>query len=152
MLPFPASVEGAIALTGGGAVLTALGCGVRGLPGRGAGSVLTELSGSAVLVVNDNIVVVVEGVVVFVALCWGVETFPGAGGDAVFKALSTEVGILPAGGGGTVLDSFWEGASFLPENGAGAVLTELGLEVVVVFLDGETTAFAVEAGGGIFLV
>lgn len=33
---------------------------------------------------------------------------------------------------------------FLPENGAGAVLTELGLEVVVVFLNGETTVFGVE--------
>lgn len=80
------------------------------------------------------------------------ETFPGAGGAAVFRALSREVGILPAGGGEAVLDSFWEGVGFLPENGAGAVLTELGLEVVVVFLDGETTVFAVEVGNEIFLV
>lgn len=142
MVPFAASGEGAVTLTGRRAVLTVLGCGVRGLPGRSC----------AALVLNVNIVVVVEGVVVFVALGWGVETFPGAGGDAVLSALSTEVGILPAGGGDAGLDSVWEGVSFLPESGAGAVLAELGLEVVVVFLDGETTVLAVEVGGEIFLV
>ncbi len=86
MALFSASVEATVTLTGGRAVLTVLGCGVRGLPGRSAGSVLTELGGGVVLVVNVNIVVVVEGVVVFEALGWGVETFPGAGGDAVFRA------------------------------------------------------------------
>lgn len=94
--------------------------------------------------VNVNTVVFVEGVVVFKVFGCGVETFPGAGGDAVFRALSRDVGILPAGGGEAVLDSFWEGVGFLPRNGAGAVLTELGLIVVdVVFLDDETV-FAVE--------
>lgn len=89
--------------------------------------------------VNVNTVVFVEGVVVFKVFGCGVETFPGAGGDAVFRALSRDVGILPAGGGEAVLDSFWEGVGFLPRNGAGAVLTELGLIVVdVVFLDDET--------------
>ncbi len=60
--------------------------------------------------------------------------------------------ILPAGGGEAVLDSFWKGVGFLPKNGAGAVLTELGLEVVVVFLDSETTVFAVDVGGETFLL
>ncbi len=152
MVLFSVSVEGTITLTGGRAVLTVLGCGVKGFSGRGAGSVLTELSGGVVLVVNVNIVVVVEGVVVFKALGWGLETFPGAGGGAVFRALNREVGILPTGGGETVLDSFWDGVGFLPENGAGAVLTELGLEVVVVFLDGESTVFAVDVGNEILLV
>lgn len=123
-----------------------------GLPGRGAGSVLTELSAGVVLVVNVNIVVVVEGGVVFKAAGWGVEIFPGAGGGAVFRALSRVVVILPTGGGEAFLDSFWEGVGFLPDKGAGAVLTELGLAVVVVFLDGETTVFAVEVGDEIFLV
>lgn len=100
------------------------------------------------LVVNVKTVVVVDGVVAFEALGWGVETFPGAGGDAVFRALRREVGILPAGGGEAALESFWEGEGFLPENDAGAVLT--GLDVVVVFLDGDGTVFTVV--GEIFLV
>jgi len=100
------------------------------------------------LVVNVDIVVVVEGVVVFKAL---VDTFPGAGGGAVFKAFSREVGIFPTGGGvEAVLDSLWKGVGFLPENGAGAVLTELGLVVVEVFLD--SAVFAVEVGDDTFLV
>lgn len=40
---------------------------------------------------------------------------------------------------------------FLPENGAGAVLTELGLAVVVVFLDGDEVgdeSFLFCFGGG----
>lgn len=93
------------------------------------------------LVTSGNV-----GMVVFKVLVWGVETLLGAGGDAVFKALIGEVDILPpAGGGGgggeAVLDSFWEGLGFLPDNGAGAVFTELGLEVVVVFFDGEVAVF-----------
>lgn len=122
----------------GVAVFTVLGCGLRGFPGGGAGLLLTVVDGSTVLVVNG------EEVVVFMAPAWGVETFPGAGGDAVFRALSTEVEIFPAGGGEAVLDSFCEGVGFLPESRAGAVLTELGLKVVVVLLDGETTVFTVE--------
>lgn len=96
--------------------------------------------------VNVKAVVVVDGVVVFKALGWRVETFPGAGGDAVFRALSREVGIFPAGGGEAVLESFWEGEGFLPENGAGAVLT--GLEVVVVFFIGEIFLVCGVFGGG----
>lgn len=130
-------------MTGGRVVLTALGCGIRDLSGWGARSVPTELGGGVVLVTNVN-----AGMAVFKVLVWGVEALLGAGGDAVFKALIREVDLLPpAGGGGggeAVLESFWEGLSFLPENGAGAVFTELGLEVVVVFFDGETAVFDVD--------
>lgn len=102
---FSTSVECTVTFTGGGIVLTVMGCGVRGLPEWGSGTVLTELSGGVVLVVNVGMVV--EGVVVFKVLVWGMETFPGAGGDAVFRALIREVGILPpAGGGEAVLESF----------------------------------------------
>lgn len=150
MVLFSASMEDAAALTRGRAVLTVLGCGVRSLPGRGAASVLTELRGGVVLLLNVSIVVVVvvEGGIVFMG--WGVEIFPGAGGDAVFRALSREVDIFPAGGGEAVLESLREGVGFLPESGAGAVLVEPGLEVVVVFLDGETTVFAGESGNDVF--
>lgn len=119
-----------VTLTGGRAV--------RAVLGRGAGLVLTELSGGERLV-NVSIGVVV-GVFGFLALGRGVETFPGAGGGAVFKIFSREVGILPAGGGGgDVFRPLWEGVSFLAENGAGAVFIELGLEVVAAFLDDVTT-------------
>lgn len=80
------------------------------------------------------------------------ETFPGAGGAAVFKASSREVCVLPAGRGEAVLDSFWEGVGFFPEIGAGAVFTEVGLDVVVAFFEGETPTFAVEVGRRTFLV
>lgn len=52
-----ASREGTVTLTGGRVVLTVLGCGVRGFPGRRAGSVRTELGGGVVLVVNTVVVV-----------------------------------------------------------------------------------------------
>lgn len=104
---FSTSVECTVTFTGGRIVLTVMGCGVRGLPEWGSGTVLTELSGGVVLVVSVNVGMVVEGVVVFKVLVWGMETFPGAGGDAVFRALIREVGILPpAGGGEAVLESF----------------------------------------------
>lgn len=130
-----------VTLTGGRAV--------RAVLGRGAGLVLTELSGGEILVVNVSIGVVV-GVFVFLALGRGVETFPGAGGGAVFRILSREVGIFPAGGGGgDVFRSLGEGVSFLAENGAGAVF--IGLEVVAAFLDDVTTdvlgGFGVFGGG-----
>lgn len=118
-----------VTLTGGRAA--------RAVLGRGAGLVLTELSGGERLVVNVSIGVVV-GVFGFLALGRGVETFPGAGGGAVFKIFSREVGIFPAGGG-DVFRPLWEGVSFLAENGAGAVFIELGLEVVAAFLDDVTT-------------
>lgn len=62
MVLFFACVE----CTVGRVVLSVLGCGVRGRSGKR--SVLTELSGGEVLVMNVNSVVVVEGVVVFKAL------------------------------------------------------------------------------------
>lgn len=146
MLLFSASVEGTVTLTAGRTVLAVLGCGVSCLPGKGEGSVLTELSGGVVVNVST------EGLVVFMALGGRVDTFPGAGGGAVFRALRRDMAIFPAGGGEAVLESFWEGVGFLPERGAGAVLMELGLEVVVVFFDGETPVFAVEVGDECFLV
>ncbi|KAF3860887.1 hypothetical protein F7725_001142, partial [Dissostichus mawsoni] len=53
---FSASREGTVTLTGGRVVLTVLGCGVRGFPGRRAGSVRTELGGGVVLMVNTVVV------------------------------------------------------------------------------------------------
>lgn len=142
MVLLPGSVDESVTLTGGGDDLAVLGCWVNVTD-----SVLTELSGCEVLVVNIGIVVIV----VFKALGMGVETFPGAGGEAVFRTLSREVDIFPPGGGEGVLESLWEGVGFLPEIGAGPVLVKLGLEVVVDFLDGETTVFAVEVDDEGFL-
>lgn len=147
---FTVSMETVVVLIGGRVALTGLSCGVKGTSGRGIGSVLTELRGGVLLLVCVDVGLVVVGVVVLKLLVFRVETLPGAGGDAVLRALIREVGILPpAAGGGeeAALELCWEGADFLPENGAGAVLTELGLEVVVVFLEGETLDFGV----GVFL-
>lgn len=132
-------------------VRAVLGRRARGLPGRGAGLLLTGVSGVELLVVSVSTVVVVVGVFVFLALGRGAEAFPGAGGGAVFRALSREVGIFPGRGGEADLESLWEGVGFLPDNGAGAVLTEVGLEVVAAFLDGGTTVFLLGCrvfGGG----
>lgn len=112
-------------------------CGVRGRPYWVAVSVLGEVS---VGEVKGAVKMVGEGGVVFKA----VESIPGAGADAVFGELIREVGILPPAGGAAVLEC-WVVPGFLPLNGAGGLLTELGLEVVVVLLEGETAVFGVDA-------
>lgn len=114
-------------------------CGVRGLPCWAGVSVLAEQRG-----VEVAVTMVGEGVVVFKAEFWGVEAFPGAGADAVFRELIREVGILPPAGGGAGLEC-WVAPGFLPLNGAGGLFTELGLEVVVVLLEGKTAVFGVGA-------
>lgn len=113
-------------------------CRVRGLP-CWAGAVLAEQSG-----VDVAVTMVGEGVVVFKAEFWGVEAFPGAGADAVFRELIREVGILPPAGGGAGLEC-WVAPSFLPLSRAGGLFTELGLDVVVVLLEGKTAVFGVGA-------
>lgn len=150
---FSDSEEGRLTLTGGRAVLTVLGCGIRGFPGTGPGSVLTEVNGGVVDdIVSVAEVLIVEGGIVLMTLGWGVETFPGAGGGAVFRELSSEVFIFPAGNIEAVLEAFGEGVGILPDRGAGAVLAELGLEVVVVFLiDGGATDFAFVGVADVFL-
>lgn len=119
-------------------------CWVDAFPGRAAGSVLDGLTGCEVTVGNVNI-----AVVVFMTLGTWLETFPGAGGCAAFRASSREVDFFPAGGGEAVLESLWETESFFPEIGPEAVL--MGLDVVVVFLDGKAIVSTVEAGSEFFL-
>lgn len=111
-------------------------CGVRGRPYWVRVSVLGELS---VGEVKGAVNMVGEGEVVFTA----VESIPGAGADAVFTELIREVGILPPAGRGAVLEC-WVVPGFLPLNGAGGLLTELGLEVVVVRVEGEPAVFGVD--------
>lgn len=116
---------------------TGPGCGVRGRPYWVTVSVLAELSEGEV---TGAVKMVGEEEVVFKAA----ESFPGAGAEAGFRGLTREVGILPPAGGGAVLEC-WVAPGFLPLNGAGGLLTELGLEVVVVLLDGEAAVFGVDA-------
>lgn len=128
--------------------------GVRDLSGWGVGSVCAEPGwGAGEELFNVvEVFTVEEGTALVVIVGRGEEIFPGPGGGTTLKKLERKVEIFPAGTG-AVLGALGGGVGAFPARGAGAVLSELDVEVVVVFLvDDGGTVFPDVGAGKVFLV